>query len=150
MAKITLNEVYNAITKLGEEIAKTNKRVLALEKASMKASTPAPAGKGKSTKTSKKSGKAPKGKGKEQPKVAVKLADFEPKGKVAKGKYTNWASYKAQRKAYCVAVATNGKFTDSVKAYAKGIRIDYEENSVYYQAKAKYEQTYAYVRKADR
>ena len=61
--KITLNEVYKAVQALTEKIGTLDTRVLALEKASMKASKPAPASKGTHKKTSTKSNKAPKGKG---------------------------------------------------------------------------------------
>ena len=93
MAKITLNDIMATLTQISDEIAKTNKRVTVLEKTVMKASTPASAGKGTSKKTSTKSTKKnassmKKGKGNAQPKVVVKLADFEPKGKLAKGKRT--------------------------------------------------------------
>lgn len=43
MAKITLNDIMATLTQISDEIAKTNKRVLVLEKQVMKAKVPAPA-----------------------------------------------------------------------------------------------------------
>ena len=150
MARTTLNDILVAVNGLGAKIDAVDKRVCKLENASK----PATATTSKAKASSTKKAVTTKGKGNAQPKVekasknAVKIADFEPK-RGADGEYL-WVSYKAQRKAYCVAVATDGKFTDSTKAYAKGIKIDYTENSKYYKAKAQYESKFTYVKKADR
>lgn len=84
-------------------------------------------------------------------KKKLTIADFEPKGSKSDKGYENWNSYDCQRTRYCYYVATNGEVTDGktfgTKWYGK---VDFSENSKYYKAKAKYEEKYHYIKKADR
>lgn len=62
----------------------------------------------------------------------------------------NQKSYMGRRKAFCVFMATNGKYWDSDKAYKNGFKIDYSDNGAYYKAKALFEETFKYIKKCDR
>ena len=87
----------------------------------------------------------------------VLLPYFEPKkydghyrwGNMKHDGY-NQKSYCGRRKAFCVYMATDGKYWDSQKAYDAGIRIDYSEGGTYKKAKAEFEKKFKYVKKEDR
>jgi hypothetical protein len=56
----------------------------------------------------------------------------------------------ACRKAYCYAVATDGKAITSEEAFKAKLTIDFSENGAYYKAKAEFEKKFPYTKKADR
>ena len=62
----------------------------------------------------------------------------------------NQKSYMGRRKAFCVFMATDGRYWDSNKAYKDGCKIDYAPNGSYYKAKALFEETFKYIKKSDR
>ena len=82
---------------------------------------------------------------------STNVQDYEPK-RGQDGQYV-WASYKAQRSHYCYAVATAGNCNSNPYGSAweaAGNKVDYDPNGAYYKAKAEYEATFKYVKKADR
>ncbi len=88
-------------------------------------------------------------------KYSVSLKDYEPK-KGADGHYV-WGRktdtvkskhYLAMQKAYCYAVATNGKAITSDECHKNGIEVDYEV--AYNKAKEDFKKKYVYVAKEAR
>jgi hypothetical protein len=88
-------------------------------------------------------------------KYSTAIKDYAPK-KDADGHYI-WGRktdtvkskhYLAMQKAYCYAVATNGKAITSNECYKLGIEVDYDK--AYNKAKADFKKKYVYVAKGDR
>ena len=128
MSKITNAMLMEAINGINAKFDTLSKRVDALE------------GKSKPTVSAKGNSKTAKA-------VSTNIADYEPK-KDSNGNYI-WASYKAKRKDYCYAVATNG---EALSCYKNGKKVaefaDIEE--AYNKAKAEFTAKYTYIKKADR
>lgn len=88
-------------------------------------------------------------------KYSTALKDYEPK-KGADGHYI-WGRktdtvkskhYLAMQKAYCYAVATNGKAQTSDECYKNGIEVDFD--GAYNKAKDDFKKKYVYVAKSAR
>lgn len=124
--KEMLQKMMNTLEEVNSKITAIDKRVTALEKGK-----PSASGKGNSSKE-------------EKAKFSITLADYEPK-KDSEGNY-NFYSHKAQRKAYCYAVASNGK----TNKFDKEVEIDFSEGGKYYKAKADFDKKFPYKKKADR
>lgn len=137
MSRITNAMLMEAINGINTKFDALSKRVEALE------------GKSKPTVSTKGNSKTAKA-------VSLNIADYEPKKKdgfYIWGRKTDTMKsghYMAMRKAYCIAVATNGQFTDSSKAYDAKVKVDYSEGSAYSKAKAEFNAKFPYIKKADR
>ena len=131
MSRITNAMLMEAINGINKKIDAIENRVSTLEGKSK----PSTSSKGKAEKTSTTKG------------YSTDIKDYEPK-KGADGNYI-WASYKAKRKDYCYAIATNGK---ALGCYENGKKVvdfsDIEE--AYNKAKADFGKKYTYIKKADR
>ena len=85
-------------------------------------------------------------------KYSTSLKDYEPKkgndGHYIWGRKTDTVkskNYLAMQKAYCYAVATNGKAITSDECYKLGLEVDY--GTAYNKAKEEFKKKYAYVAK---
>ena len=134
--KEMLQKMLNTLEEVNGKISAIDKRVTALEKGKK----PTNSGKGSSTAkvVEKEATKA---------KYSTNIKDYEPK-KDANGHYI-WVSYKAKRKDYCYASATNGK---TLGCYEKGKKVcDFEEIAEEFNlAKEKFNKKFPYTKKADR
>ncbi len=88
-------------------------------------------------------------------KYSMNLKDYEPKkgedGHYIWGRKTDTVKskhYLAMQKAYCYAVATNGKAITSDECYKLGLEVDYDV--AYKKAKEDFKKTYVYVAKNNR
>lgn len=82
---------------------------------------------------------------------STEVKDYEPK-KDKDGHYI-WQSYKAQRSHFCYAAATAGNCNSNPygSAWAEaGNTVDYSAEGAYHKAKAEFEATFKYTKKADR
>ena len=127
--KAEVNEMRVDINSIGDRVGK-------LEKGAK--TVPSVKGKGNATASAKAEKTA---------KFSTNLKDYEPK-KSADGNY-NWASYKAKRKDYCYAVATNGQ---ALGCYVNGKKVfDYADiEDAYNKAKAQFSKKFVYKKVADR
>ena len=134
--KEMLKDIMNSVAGINERLGSIEDRVNKLEKGSK--AVPSVKGKGNSTASAKAEKSA---------KYSTSIKDYEPK-KSADGHYI-WVSYKAKRKDYCYAVATNGK---ALGCYENGKKVcDFEDiTDAYNKAKAQFDKKFPYTKKSDR